>query len=407
MAGKISHFFILILLVGSDAFMCAQREPVLQIKVTETAGIDRNLEYVEIPVDLPPGQGQNVVMKEADSGEWIPCQVILKHEDQNNNTKIGSIIFPVNLAAGKSKTFDLYLSDDASRTETDLLLYGEGVELIVENQFYRADLTRSDQSEAKSHSSGQLRELLMKMGYNVLFFRTENRMHWAPNFQREDQENYQNISGWENPEHYQVFSGPYLVRTERRDRAPGIPEIDLSAIYSFYAGMPWFRFYSAINVTADVNLTLLRNDEMTMDSMFTHVAFERPDGQVEDLTFAEREMRLKEKPVEADANWLCFYNADKGYAWGSIRLGYDNRNEAGEESPTYNAHTKISDGAEGGKYWNRRLIDENLTRVPGGSLYREENAYIVFSIQDNDKFAGIKNWRKILKNPLQTTMLTK
>ena len=110
---------------------------------------------------------------------------------------------------------------------------------------------------------------------------------------------------------------------------------------------------------------------------------------------------MKQHPIENNAPWLCFYHAENGYAFGSIRLKYDTKNEQGIDSPTYLPHTKISDGAGGGKYWNRRLIHEYPAFVPLGSRYIEENAYLVFQIGQKDRFEPIKYWMDRLQHPLE------
>ena len=113
---------------------------------------------------------------------------------------------------------------------------------------------------------------------------------------------------------------------------------------------------------------------------------------------------LEQQPLENDAPWLCFYHQEKGYAFGSIRLDYDNHDDFGEPSPLYHPHTRISDGAGGGKYWNRRLIDEQRTYVPRGSRYIEENAYLVFRIDVADKFREIREWAARLRQPPRVTV---
>ena len=151
----------------------------------------------------------------------------------------------------------------------------------------------------------------------------------------------------------------------------------------------------------DVWLELLRNDEMTMDSMFTHLAFQRPAGEIVDVAFSERKGLLQNQPIENKSPWICFYNRDKGFAFGSIRLRYNNSNQFGEPSPTYQPHTQIGEWLGGIKYWNRRLIHDHLTFVPRGSRYIEENAYLVFRIGQKDRFETIKYWVDRLHHPLK------
>jgi hypothetical protein len=405
---SVSIFLISVLILNMP--ICANDATLGTIKVRENHGVSRNPEYVEITLQLPVDKIEfnNQTLTAADklTGEKIPCQIFTNTGIAEPKISIITIIFPVSIKAHEERNFLLQTGDHLAFPDNKLSFTGENLEITVENDYYRADLTRSSQSEAKNHSSGQLSELLIKLNHNVALYRTENRMHWAPNFQKTDQEYYETIAGWENPQFYKFDDGPYLIRTERSDRAPDCPEINLTAVYSFYAGVPYFRFYSSMIVMENVWLKLLRNDEMTMDSLFTHVAFQRPGGEIEDLAFSSRYERLKEHPLENEGPWLCFYNAEKGYALGSIRLKYDIDNDRGYESPVYHPHTKISDGAGGGKYWNRRLIDEKPVFVPGGSRYIEENAYIVFSINDTNKFEGISSWAEQLRNPLIVSFIS-
>lgn len=367
----------------------------------------RELVYIEFPLQTGhPGivSGKTGILAQEAGGAVRACQLDEVRIFQERPTAQMRVVFPLSLEANETKTVYLIAGDAAAAMTGELRLEGEGTERQIENECFRADLTRSSDSEGKNHASGQLRELLLKSGFDVRLFRGENRMHWAPNFHKPGREYYSTIAGWDEPALCRVEEGPYRVRTIRQDRAPDHPEILLTAVYDFYAGLPWFRFYSGMEMTADIDLLLLRNDEMTMDSLFTDVAFLRPDGTVEDLPFSQRDTVLEKQPLENDAPWLCFYHREKGYAFGSIRLSYDNRNLFGEPSPLYHPHTRISDGAGGGKYWNRRLIDERRTFVPRGSRYQEENAYLVFRIDAADKFREIRGWAERLRRPPRVTV---
>ncbi|MGH7491843.1 MAG: hypothetical protein ACREOO_05565 [bacterium] len=295
-------------------------------------------------------------------------------------------------------------SEGVSRQGTsDLSTAGTGLELRVANKYFVADLTRSDQAEPKNHASGQIRELLIKMGFNQLLTNAEDRVHWAPNFKRPELEFYTTIAHWDNPALNLSEHGPHLVRTVRQDLAPDHPEILLTAVYKFYANVPYFKFYSGMEMVAGVWLELLRNDEMTTDSMFSHVAFQRPTGDIVEIRLDERHALLQRQPIEAEAPWLCFYNIDKGFAFGTIRLKCDYTNQFGEPSPTYLPHTQIGQWLDR-RYWNRRLIHDHLTFVAKGSRYVEENAYLVFKIGAHDRLAEIKSWARQLQNPIRVSV---
>lgn len=391
--------FILILLLQA----APADSTLATIRIQETSGLNRENDYVEIPLQLnylPADTDHYEAVDE--QGNRIFCQAIVYTGSPENKSTQLSLIFPISLTANSSKLI-LLKKSAAEKIQpmcSDLRINGAATELIVDNSYYRADLTRSSESEGKDHLSGQLRELLIKMNKNQLLFRHENRMHWAPNFQKQGAVEYKTIAQWDNPAYNRIDQGPYLIKTTRQAPAPDNPEVMLTAVYKFYAGKPYFIFYSAMEIRQNVTLLLLRNDEMTMDSMFTHIAFKRPDGRIENMAFTERTKYLTTDPVENEAPWICFYNRVNQFGFGSIRLKYENENSCGDPSPLFMPHTKISDGAAGGKYWNRRLIHDHPTFVPAGSRYIEENAYIVFSGDQGDPFKDLEYWSNRLRNPL-------
>jgi len=405
---KSNNIILIICLILLSTNLQGEDFTLAKVVVREPIGISRSLEYIEFQMQLKlnevQGDNLNIVAIDQMNDDSIPCQIFGLKEYEEDNVLLLNIVFPISIEANETRIFLLKNSDSRNEIISDLEVKGEGLDLVIDNEFYRADLSKSDQSETKNHNSGQLRELMIKMKFDQMYFRTENRIHWAPNFRKVGLEYYNTIAAWEYPKIYELTQGSYLVSTHRQDLAPDHPEILLTANYSFYAGLPYFEFYSSMNVIEDVNLFLLRNDEMTMDSLFTNIAYQNNSGQIFDFTFSESSQELEKHPIQDDAPWLCFYNADKSYAFGSIRIKYDNTNKSGLSSPTFLPHTKISNGANGGKYWNRRLIHDKETYVPRGSSYIERNAYLVFKISKNNKFEEIEKWMTIIKNPLEVTL---
>jgi hypothetical protein len=409
--GILIKFLIIICLTFNSKDLIADEFTLAKIVIQEANGLARSLEYIEFQLQLQIELGEsnskelNIIAEDIQNGEVITCQVFSKKVFKKDNIILLKIIFPISIGANEKKIFSLKRVNKKLLVMTDLNYVGEGLDLVVENNYYRANLTKSNQNEAKSHDSGQLRELQIKMEFNQLLCRTENRMHWAPNFQKQGLEYYNTIAGWDKPQIYEFNEGPYLIFTHRKEKAPDHPEILLTANYSFYAGLPYFKFYSSLDIVEDITLILLRNDEMTMDSLFTHIAYQNNSGNIIDLPFSERYAELDENPIENNSPWLCFYNDDQGYAFASIRIKYDNTNDSGLPSPTYSPHTKISDGAEGGKYWNRILIQGHPVVAPKGSCYVEVNAYLVFEINKEDKFKEIVEWINIIRNPVEVIVI--
>jgi hypothetical protein len=162
-------------------------------------------------------------------------------------------------------------------------------------------------------------------------------------------------------------------------------------------------FSSVISVEEDVELVLLRNDEMTMDSLFTHIQCLSPDDGERCVPLYDGKgiEELDNDRVPHNAKWLSFFHDVQEYGLGTIRLEYDNVNIHGKPSPMYEAHTKISTSARNGRYWNRRLIHDHLIKVPKGSCYSETNAYLVFRASPDNPSGEIDSFHRQLTSPLQ------
>jgi hypothetical protein len=401
---------ILLVLLVLTISPLAEESPLARVVVVETANLERETEYIEFALQTTADWHRRHLRLNAINevtGEVIPAQIFNLLQPAGENILLCSVIIPLYLQSGETKNLLLTavsVTESEKTLSSDLKISGEGLELHIENEYYLADLTKNSQMEPQSHESGQIRELLIKMGFNQLLTNAEDRLHWAPNFKRPELEFYTTIAHWEKPGKFIVDQGRYLIRTLRQDLAPDHPEILLTAVYKFYAAVPYFRFYSEMSFLNDLWLELLRNDEMTTDNMFTHVAFQRPGGEIVDVQFENRYELLEKQPIENEAAWICFYNADKGFAFGSIHLRYDNSNKFGEASPMYSPHTQIGEWMDR-KYWNRRLIHDHLTFVPQGSRYAEENAYLVFKIGETDRFETIKYWAERLRQPVEIQVI--
>ncbi|MCB0262884.1 MAG: hypothetical protein KDH95_04205 [Calditrichaeota bacterium] len=385
--------------LGSVTF--GQAQSIAKISVTETAGFSRDREYVEISLQIPLSAAPEDALSLSavdGSGVETSVQILRTERISGQNVLALWLVFPVAVNGMETKHYELKFST-ANAAATDLQFAGEGTELVVENQFYRADMTRSDNSSEQKELSGQIREITMKRnGQELLMTNIENRVHWAPNFKRPEVEWYTTIAHWQNPR-TQIDRGNYVIRTIRQDPAPKHPEIFLTAVYKYYANVPYFRFYSEMDFTEDLGVELLRNDEMTTDSMFTHLAFEDTDGKITVEPLYPKTGKKFKGPIDNEAPWLCFYHETEGFALGSIRLMYDNTNDIGEPSPTWQPHTQIGEW-EGKRYWNRRLVHDRWTFIPKGSRYAEENAYLLFEIGENDPFETIRYWAERLRHPV-------
>jgi hypothetical protein len=407
---------LLIFINTSNAQQTSQPGIILKtISIEETAGQNRQFEPVEILFNLKNHKSVNPekqisvveILDDANEKE-IPCQIFDTEKKLNDQVLKFKVIFQVNIVANGKKTYRIIHNNPMPNKfeySPDLKVIGKGFGLIVENEYYRADLTPGE-GPKKESDSGQIREVTILGDSKKKLMRYDRRIHWSPNFIRTDNKINQSIAHWDHPENYTVEKGPIVCMTKRWGTLKNFPEIFISAIYKFYAHLPYFVFSSRLEMKKDIYLDRLRNDEMTTDTIFTHFTFKRPSGEIFTLPFKNRQEILNKNPIEADAPWLFFYEPKQGFALGCIRLIYNNTNIRGIPSPTTGDYTKISDGAQGGKYWNRILILNKPVLISEGSVYKEKNAYIVFNNLSHTNLIDLfEYYEKCLHNPLKVTFL--
>lgn len=377
---------------------CSGPKPSAKISVSETKGLSRDLEYVSaeipLPVELQPSQMFLATNKE--TGESVPVQVLDTVLKEGNNTL--KIMFPVSVKANGTITFELV----ATEKMLDAGPYGITLSedgYSVENQKYKATFSKEDDPRG-----GQINGIVLKNFGDKLLRRGHIAMHWAPNFSKSDSEAYFNMEDLSSSSENQVEKGLYQITKFRAGSTDEVPEIQVDGKYNFFADQPYFIFESTMTMEEDVSLNLLRNDEMTMDSLFTHVAYQKDDGTVSRLKLYDAELdSLENNPIPDNAGFVAFYNSNHGYGLASVRLEYDNTNNEGNPSALFNPYTKISRSTGNGRYWNRILID-STTNVPQGSKYQEKNAYLVFEMGQEIPEEEILYYAQRLANPLTVTV---
>jgi len=324
---------------------------------------------------------------------------IIKVDPNDGKYKVTGL-FPVSIEAHQIKNYNIIALD--SEPMDTLLNKGTNFDLKIENNHFIADLTKNPINTDSSLTAGQLRALSVKNESNTYLKRSGINMHWSPNFQSTGRE-YRTSSHITKPSYESVETGRYLTTLVKEGKVPGYPEITLKTSYEFYAGIPYFVYSSEVLIEKEIELYLLRNDEMTLDSIFTQIIYPDPKQGVltkplfKPSTFKE----LKNNPIKHDAPWFSFFNPELQLGYGCIRLEYNNTNLKGTPSPLYIPHTKITAvNSDGGRYWNRRLIHEKNTTVPSGSRYYEKNAYFILKDRSDPEVA-IEGLLKRINNPLK------
>ncbi|WP_133067245.1 hypothetical protein [Flagellimonas pacifica] len=396
-------------MIGS-IFVCGCQEygnVLLKIKVEETEGLGRPLEYITI--NLPrlhlDQKDYQLYAHSVDDTIKVPVQIVRsKLNDKGNHEMQG--ILPISIGRHETKEYFIKVEPNTNLNgDTDLVVTGSDLNLTVENKHYIASLKEYIGHQQQKLGSGHLGNLTLKEFNDVVLARKDPnlKIHWAPNFSKENL-SYKTMAHLNSPDSVFVSTkGPYYFSLFRSGRIKGYEKILLNGKYRFYAGLPYFIFESEIHFTENDSVNLLRNDEMTMDSLFTHIAFPKAGGTTVHLPLYDESTMtyLDENPIPDDEPWLFFYNKHESFAFGSIRLHYDNKNVYGDDSPTFNKHTKITASANNGRYWNRRLIHNKNTLVPKGSKYNEKNAYIIYKIDEKDPAKTIKYFYERLKKPVK------
>lgn len=253
----------------------------------------------------------------------------------------------------------------------------------VENDFLLADHSART-ANGVPEDSGTLRALTFKPA-GVTLLRTQNRMHWAPSFQRVGAKGYTSIAMWHPVQEHSLNVKDGVLTMTRAGHHALYPEIDLWAEYRYFAHLPYFLFHARMKITQAIDMFWLRAQEMTMDDLFTHVAW---PGHLS--TFEER----GSKPLAVDVPWVAFLNIAKGYGFGAVSLKY-------RATTTANPHTSINDGANNGKYWDRHLVSRVNTRLKPGDEYEEETAYVLFRCTAADPLKEFLLWERRIRNPLR------
>jgi len=266
----------------------------------------------------------------------------------------------------------------------------------IENAFYIADLSHRT-INGSDEDSGTLRALTLK-DFDVTLFRdpSNGRMHKGPSFQRAGARSYKDIGSWTPVQSFreEQKGGTYIHH--REGYFADYPEVKIEVEYRFFADAPYFIVADSMTVEKPLKAALVRNNEMTMNLFFTHLAWPGRDGAMRIVSLDERKPILEKEPIPADVPWLAFVNLDKGYGYGFVML-------ESEASKTANADTTISDGVRSGtttlsgRYWSRHLISGKEVDLVPGDKFRELTAYVLFKCSKERPVSELLEWAKKIR----------
>ena len=404
------------------------------IVLSETAGINRVLEPVEVLLPFYPDEAKDlkreirVVAYDPETRQLkeVPSQVfdIMEYLVEDNldpdedgkptrdvpiwlPTVTARVAFLADVPAKSSRVFLVYYNNEdalAKIYETDLHIKGEAPGLQIENDLISVVL---------HPNSGHLDQIsLKKVPDFPLYHRKETNgaIHWNPEIYAPPAP-WTHTSDWKPPQNVRSFSGPVLASSEVWGNLRDISGVDASVRYEFYPGKSYFISSTVLRINETMHCLALRNGEMVIKrELITHVAWYdvvRDSVINYDVTGMPDLTDLK---MEADVPWITFYNAHTGVGFAGIQLSYAN---AGlESSPRLlNPFFYITGGPW--IYWARALslsfLSSNMQQmIPAmkGNIFSEKWAYLVYETQKgNEPYAPVIELQKKLTNPLRLQLV--
>jgi hypothetical protein len=402
--------------------------------VSETAGIDRMADPVEVLLPFYPDEAQHltreirVVSIDPKTHEYteVPCQVYdikkfleeddLEPDEQGNHTRetplwmptvTARVAFLADVPARASQVFLVYYNNEDAITKmykTDLRVQGEAPGLQIDNSVY---------SIALHPNSGHLDQITLKTNPEVpLFHRMETNgaIHWNPGIYSPPRP-WTHTADWKPPGNINYIAGPVIVSTEVWDQLREIPEVDASVRYEFYPGLPYIISSTSMRINKRVDCIALRNAEIVFKrEQITHAAWYdvvRDSIIVYDVTSMPD---LTDLLMEDDVPWITFYNKQTGIGFCGIQLNYAN---AGLESKPRLLYPFMY--ITGGPliYWARaislRFLASNMQQmIPAmeGNFFVEKWAYLTYEIDEGETpYAPVLKWQKRLTNPLKIRLV--
>jgi metal-sulfur cluster biosynthetic enzyme len=368
------------------------------LTLEETIGQERPAEPAEVLLSFPAEQvtslGREVRVARVAGGvlEEAPCQV--HGEVRRGRERLCKVLFMAGSPARQRQTFLVFYGNpDAERPEypTDLLTKGEGFGLDIENEFYKASLSRQ---------MGQLERMTLKREHGLeLFSGGEGHgeppgIDWAHDYV--DSGNFQKlrITLWDACPDYEVVRGP-LCTIVRRWGFPYSPvhpvfspsRLNIDVEYRFYAGLPWFHKSGSMQAVKDFEAEALRDDEWVFSGQsFTDMVWMGPDGK---LRTGEVDPRHK------DNLWAVgFFHKESGDSFIALFLehkaeGLPELRHSGAPMMFYRWH---------GHVWSRYPLPGK--HVPAGAVLYQKNAYVALPFTMADGPRQIEELRQRLANPL-------
>lgn len=365
----------------------------------EPIGRNHPFQPVEISLAFPasqiasPAREVRLARVEGNTLREVPSQV---HSDVTRGSEHHCKLLFLTAAPANARTTYVifYGNPDAELPAypTDLITSGEGYGLDIENDFYKARLSRQ---------MGQLERLTFKRRHGLeLFAGGEGHgeppgIDWAHDYVSSGNFQKLRITLWERCPDYEVTRGP-LCTIVRRWGFPYSPvhpvyspaRIHFDVEYRFFSGMPWFLKTSRIDALQTTEVDALRDDEWVFSGQsFTDILWMGADGQLHtgEVPAAQREnlWGVGFMSRESRDAFMALYLEHRGENLPPLKHG-------GAPLFYYEWH---------GRVWSRYPLP--VKTVPAGAVLHQKNAYVAAHYTEQGGEEMIETLRHCLVNPLR------
>lgn len=367
------------------------------VSLAETAGLRRLPEPVEIPLRVPADHADSLLREvrvaKVAGGQLreVPSQV--HQEIRRGSERMAKVLFLASGAANQRETYLLFYGNpDAELPQypTDLETRGEGYALDIENDFFKASLSRQ---------MGQLERMTLKREHGLeLFAGGEGHgeppgIDWAHDYVSSGKLQKLRITLWESCPDYEVVRGPLctIIRRWGFPHSPVHPvfspaRINVDIEYRFYAGLPWFHKIGRMTATKDVEVDALRDDEWVFSGQsFQDTLWMGADGKMRTGPI---------DPAQKDQVWaIGFYNAESRDSFVGLYL--EHRGE-GLPELRHNA-APLMFYRWHGPCWSRYPLPGKS--MPAGAVLHQKSAFAAIPFDKAEGPGLLENLRNRLVKP--------
>jgi metal-sulfur cluster biosynthetic enzyme len=371
------------------------------VHLDETLGVKRPPEPVELLLSVPADQASSLAREIRvarivdDVLREVPCQV--HGELRRGAERLCKVLFMAGGMMHERQNFLIFHGNPDAELpayRTDLEARGDGFALEVENDYFKASLSRQ---------MGQLERMTIKREHGLeLFAGGEGHgeppgIDWAHDYAAAGHFQKLRITLWETCPDYEVVRGP-LATIVRRWGFPHSPvhpvfspsRLNVDVEYRFYAGLPWFHKAGTMQVIKDFEVAALRDDEWVFSGQsFTDILWMGADGKLRTGAV---------DPAQRENVWAVgFANPQTKDSFVALFLehradGLPELKHSGAPTMFYRWH---------GHVWSRYPLP--VKQVPAGAVLHQKNAYVALEFTAAEGPRRIEELRHRLTNPLHVS----